>query len=181
MNPGDEKEILRNEAENLEDIDRFLHTGEAWLRRQHEESLSGREFCRQRASLLDRVIQRLLKRSVSLLRGEKSSLGISLLAMGGYGREELSPHSDVDLLILHPPGKVKNLESYLQAILHPLWDWGLTVGHTVQTSKESLRAAHKDLDLFFSFLDARWVAGDRGPFSTGRRNSRNRSAAKKRK
>ena len=84
--------------------------------------------------------------------------------MGGYGREELSPYSDVDLLILHPPGKIKHLEDHLQAILHPLWDWGLTVGHTVQTPKESLRAAHKDLDLFFSFLDARWIAGDKGTY-----------------
>ena len=164
MNPEIGKEISRNNAENLEDIERFLRSGEAWLRRQHEEGLSGQEFCRQRASILDGVIRRLLKRSLFLLRNEKSPPEISLLAMGGYGREELSPYSDVDLLILHPPGKVKNLESQLQEILHPLWDWGLTVGHTVQTPKESLRAAHKDLDLFFSFLDARWIAGDKGTY-----------------
>jgi len=159
-----EKEISRNGEENLEDIERFLRNGEAWLRRGHEEGLAGREFCRHRASFIDRVIQRLLKRSLSLLRDEKSPPGISLLAMGGYGREELSPYSDVDLLILHPPGKIKHLENHLQAILHPLWDWGLTVGHTVQTPKESLRAAHKDSDLFFSFLDARWIAGDKGTY-----------------
>ncbi|MBP1714273.1 MAG: (protein-PII) uridylyltransferase, partial [Deltaproteobacteria bacterium] len=147
MNPEMGKKIAENGAESLADIERFLRSGEAWLRRQHEEGLGGQEFCRQRASLLDRVIQRLLKRSLSLRR-EKSRPGISLLAVGGYGREELSPHSDVDLLILHPPGKGRDLESDLQAILHPLWDWGLTVGHTVQTSKESLRAAQKDPDLF---------------------------------
>ena len=164
MNPEIGKEIFRNGAESLEDIERFLRTGEGWLRGQHEEGLAGRDFCRQRASFLDRVIQRLLKRSLSLLRDEMSSPGISLLALGGYGREELSPYSDVDLLILHHPGKVKSLENHLQAILHPLWDWGLTVGHTVQTPKESMRAAHKDLDLFFSFLDARWIAGDRANY-----------------
>ena len=164
MNPEIGNEISRNDAENLEEIERFLRAGEGWLRGQHEEGLSGQEFCRQRASILDRVIQRLLKRSLSLLREEKSPPGISLLAMGGYGREELSPYSDVDLLILHPPGKVENLENHLQAILHPLWDWGLTVGHTVQTPKESMRAAHKDLELLFSFLDARWIAGDRANY-----------------
>ncbi len=135
MNPEIEKEISGNKAENLEDIGRFLRSGEAWLRRRHEEGLSGQEFCRQRAGILDGVIRRLLKRSLLLLGDEKSPPGISLLAMGGYGREELSPYSDVDLLILHPPGRVKNLEAHLQAVLHPLWDWGLTVGHTVQTTK----------------------------------------------
>ncbi len=160
------KELPEKSAESLDDIERFLRSGEAWMRGRQEEGLAGREFCRQRAGFVDRVIQRLLKRSLSLLGDEKSppGKGISLLAMGGYGREELSPYSDVDLLILHPPGKVKNLESHLQAVLHPLWDWGLTVGHTVQTPKESLRAAHKDLDLFFSFLDARWIAGDKGVY-----------------
>ena len=49
-------------------------------------------------------------------------------------------------------------------MLHPLWDWGLTVGYTVQTPKDSCRAAQKDLDLLLSFLDARWVAGDKGTF-----------------
>ena len=86
------------------------------------------------------------------------------MAMGGYGREELSPFSDVDLLLLHLPGKGKDLAEWVQALLHPLWDWGLTVGYTVQTPKDTLRAAAKDLDLFLSFLDARWVAGDKGLF-----------------
>jgi len=151
-----------NGAESLDDIGRFLKSGEAWLRRRHEKGLSGVEFCRERTDFVDRVLQRLLKRSCALLREEESAPGISLLAMGGYGREELSPYSDVDLLILHPPGKVRHLESLLQAILNPLWDFGLIVGHTVQTPRESLRAAQKDLDLFFSFLDARWIAGDKG-------------------
>jgi len=155
-------EIPKSGAESLEDIGRFLRSGEAWIRRRHDEGLSGMEFCRERADFVDRALQRLLKRSVALLKEEKSAPGISLLAMGGYGRKELSPHSDIDLLILHPPGKIRNLESHLEAILHPLWDFGLTVGHTVQTSKESLRAALKDPDLFFSFLDARWIAGDKG-------------------
>jgi [protein-PII] uridylyltransferase len=151
-------------AESLEDIERFLRAGQEWLRRQHEGGLSGRELCRQRAEFIDRLIQRLWARSQVLNPESAPSPGISLLAVGGYGREELSPCSDIDLLILHAPAKSKNLETPLQCILHPLWDWGLTVGHTVQTPKESLRAAQKDLDLFFSFLDARWIAGEKGMY-----------------
>ena len=56
------------------------------------------------------------------------------------------------------------MEEWLRAVLHPLWDWGMTVGYTVQTPKDSCQAAQKDLDLLLSFLDARWVAGDKGTF-----------------
>jgi [protein-PII] uridylyltransferase len=157
-----ENENSLSAEESLEDIGRFLKSGEAWLRRRHGEGLNGMEFCRQRTHFIDRLLQRLLKRSSALLGEETWPTGISLLAMGGYGREELSPSSDIDLLILHAPGLTGNLEPRLQAVLHPLWDFGLAVGHTVQTPKESLRAAQKDPDLFFSFLDARWIAGDKG-------------------
>jgi [protein-PII] uridylyltransferase len=162
MIPQMEKENEKNRADRLEDIERFLRSGDDWLRRRQAEGLAGRAFCRERSGFLDRTVQRLWKRALGLFRGENFPAGFSLLAMGGYGREELSPYSDIDLLILHPPGKTSQLEGFLAAFLHPLWDWGLTVGHTVQTPKESLRAAAKDPDLFFPFLDARYLAGDRG-------------------
>jgi [protein-PII] uridylyltransferase len=148
-------------AESLEDIERFLRAGQKWLRGEHRDGLSGQEFCRHHSSCMDRLIQRLFQRAQALFQDRQSTSGISILAVGGYGREELNPFSDIDLLVLHPSGKSKNLEGLLQAILHPLWDWGLTVGHTVQTPREGLRAAQKDLDLFFSFLDGRWIAGDK--------------------
>jgi [protein-PII] uridylyltransferase len=146
---------------SLEDIERFFRKGHEWLRKQHEEGLPGGEFCRSRSILMDHVLRRLWKRAVE---SQESSTGVALLAMGGYGREELSPCSDIDLLLLHLPGKGKELGQRLQVLLHPLWDWGLTVGYTVQTPKESWRGAQKDLDLLLSFLDTRWVAGDRGAF-----------------
>ena len=107
---------------------------------------------------MDRVLRRLLTLGKNASDGRVGTVGeFSLLATGGYGREELSPYSDIDLLILHPPNQGKDLEERLRAILHPLWDWGLTVGYTVQTPKDSLRAAQKDLEILFCFLDARWV------------------------
>jgi [protein-PII] uridylyltransferase len=113
---------------------------------------------------MDSVIRWLFKRSMDAQGRHAGDSGFALLAIGGYGREELSPFSDIDLLLLHLPGKGKDLEEWLCAVLHPLWDWGLTVGHTVQTPKDSCRAGQKDFDLLLSFLDARWVAGDKGTF-----------------
>jgi [protein-PII] uridylyltransferase len=158
-----EKFTLREPEETLEDIERFLRTGQEWLKKQHEGGLSGGEFCQNRSALIDGVLRRLWKRA-ALQNGRASNPGISLIAIGGYGREELNPFSDIDLLLLHAPGKGKDLAEWVQALLHPLWDWGLTVGYTVQTPKETLRASGRDLDLLLSFLDARRVAGDKGLF-----------------
>ncbi len=150
--------------ESLEDIERFFRKGQEWLKKQHEEGMPGGELCKSRSALMDSVLGRLWDRALVLREDRKSPSGLSLLAVGGYGREELSPFSDIDLLFLHLPGNGKDLKEWTQALLHPLWDWGLTVGYTVQTPKDSGRAAQKDLDLLLSFLDARWVAGDKGTY-----------------
>jgi [protein-PII] uridylyltransferase len=150
--------------DSLEDIERFLRKGQQWLQKAHADGLAGEEFGRSHAALMDSLIRRLYKRALDVNGERAADMGFSLLAMGGYGREELSPFSDIDLLLLHLPGKGKELEDWLRAVLHPLWDWGLTVGYTVQTPQDSCRAAQKDLELLLSFLDARWVAGDKGTF-----------------
>lgn len=159
-----DRQALDQGTENLEDIERFFRKGQEWLRKQHEEGMAGGEFCRSRSALMDSVLGRLWKRALALREDRKSPPGLSLLAAGGYGRQELSPFSDIDLLFLHLPGNGKDLKEWIQALLHPLWDWGLTVGYTVQTPKDSWRTAQKDLDLLLSFLDARWVAGDKGTY-----------------
>ena len=151
-------------SESLEDIERFFRKGQEWLKKRHAEGLSGEEFGQNYSALMDGVIRRLFKRAMDAKGGGGADSGFALLAMGGYGREELSPFSDIDLLLLHLPSEGKDLEGWLGAVLHPLWDWGLTVGYTVQTPKDSCPAAQKDLDLLLSFLDARWVAGDKGTF-----------------
>jgi [protein-PII] uridylyltransferase len=155
---------LNQGFESLEDMERFLRAGQGWLKKQHETGLAGAEFCQNRSTLIDNVLRRLWKRAVGSENGQASSSGLSLIAMGGYGREELNPFSDVDLLLLHFPGKGKDLSQWVQALLHPLWDWGLSVGYTVQTPKDTLRGASRNLDLFLAFLDSRWVGGDRGLF-----------------
>lgn len=148
-------------ADSLEDIERFFRTGQEWLKKRHEKGLSGGDYCQSRSSLMDSVLQRLWKRVMVSLGERDRRPGISLLAVGGYGREELNPFSDIDLLFLHPPGRGKELERGVQAFLHPLWDWGLTIGYTVQTPREAWRKAQKDLEVLLSFLDTRWVAGDK--------------------
>ena len=89
--------------------------------------------------------------------------GVTLVAVGGYGRAEMSPHSDVDLLCLVPP-RSDVTPATLRGLLYPLWDAGFQVGHAVRTPKEAVERAGRDLDAATSVLSARLVAGEEGPF-----------------
>ena len=82
--------------------------------------------------------------------------GVTVVAVGGYGRSELCLYSDIDLLLLHD-GPVD--EEAVRAILYPLWDSGLKVGHATRTVKATLSFARDDLNTLCTVLDARLVAG----------------------
>ncbi|MEU7567291.1 [protein-PII] uridylyltransferase [Streptomyces fradiae] len=88
--------------------------------------------------------------------------GTALVAVGGYGRGELSPRSDLDLLLLHdgtaPPAAVAALADRLW---YPVWDLGLALDHSVRTPAEARATAAADLKAHLGLLDARPVAGDR--------------------
>lgn len=82
----------------------------------------------------------------------------ALVATGGYGRGELSPHSDIDLLLLHR--KPERLAEAARALAYSFWDGGLSLSHQVMSPKESLRLARDRTDVFGAYLDARLLAGD---------------------
>ncbi|HEV7802314.1 MAG TPA: [protein-PII] uridylyltransferase [Burkholderiales bacterium] len=88
----------------------------------------------------------------------------ALLAVGGYGRGELFPYSDVDLLILLPRAPDANLERQLEQLLGTLWDIGLEVGHSVRTIDDCLALAEQDITVQTTLLEARLVAGNRELF-----------------
>lgn len=89
---------------------------------------------------------------------------LSLVALGGYGRRQLYPYSDIDLLILPGVADEALIERVLAGVVYPLWDARVSVGHAVRTIDETLELAHTDLTMCTSLLDARLVAGDEGPF-----------------
>ena len=84
---------------------------------------------------------------------------VSVVAVGGYGRGELSPHSDIDLLFLTAP-RPDITPATLRGLLYPLWDAGFQVGHAVRTAKETVERSTQDLDSATAILSARLIAGD---------------------
>ncbi|WP_086738463.1 [protein-PII] uridylyltransferase [Streptomyces glaucescens] len=86
--------------------------------------------------------------------------GVSLVAVGGYGRGELSPRSDLDLLLLHDGGDADAIAALADRLWYPVWDLGLALDHSVRTPAEARRTAAEDLKVQLGLLDARHLAGD---------------------
>ncbi|MGE5708930.1 MAG: [protein-PII] uridylyltransferase [Nitrospira sp.] len=82
-----------------------------------------------------------------------------VVALGGYGRRELAPHSDIDLMFLFRPGSEEAAKAFVRAVLHPLWDCGFQVGHSVRTIAQSIELAETDTTVKTSMMDARFLAG----------------------
>jgi len=85
---------------------------------------------------------------------------MAVVAVGGYGRRELCPRSDVDILFLHSYKVDRYVEAMTESMLYPLWDLGLEVGHSVRNIKETIRLGGEDDSIRTGLLDHRFVAGD---------------------
>lgn len=90
----------------------------------------------------------------------------AIIALGGYGRGELAPFSDLDLLFLHQARQRTQMRPLVERILRVLWDAGLTVGHSFQTAKECVAAAQQDLHLQTALTATRLLVGSRFLFET---------------
>jgi [protein-PII] uridylyltransferase len=92
--------------------------------------------------------------------------GVALLAVGGYGRRELFPHSDVDLLLLSEgETRSSSIREALSLFLRSLWDQGLRLSHSVRTPAECCELHHQNVELNISLLDQRFLAGDETLYS----------------
>ncbi|MGW4975392.1 [protein-PII] uridylyltransferase [Streptomyces mirabilis] len=94
--------------------------------------------------------------------GAEGLRGVSLVAVGGYGRGELSPRSDLDLLLLHDGADSGTVAALADRIWYPIWDLGLALDHSVRTPGEARKTASGDLKVQLGLLDARHIAGDLG-------------------
>ncbi|MGH7207594.1 MAG: [protein-PII] uridylyltransferase, partial [Nitrospiraceae bacterium] len=92
-----------------------------------------------------------------------------LVALGGYGRRELAPYSDIDLMFLYRPEAAAVVPELVRQMLHQLWDIGFQVGHSVRTIQDCLELASTDLTVRTSMMEARFLAGSPQLFQEFRR------------
>ncbi|MET8245847.1 [protein-PII] uridylyltransferase [Streptomyces sp. NPDC005202] len=128
----------------------------ARLRLLQEGARSGPPRRAALAGLTDNWLAGLFGAAAQRLRG------VSLIAVGGYGRGELSPRSDLDLVLLHDGGDAKAVAALADRIWYPVWDLGLALDHSVRTPSEARKTAGEDLKVQLGLLDARHIAGDLG-------------------
>lgn len=133
----------------------------AEVHRFHLQGGGGAHIVKALSDLADSLI---LKGFQSLDPRFVQGWGGTLIAIGGYGRQELSPASDIDLMFLYPEGQAKETEVVSSHLLCILWDLGYTVGHSMRTLEETLGLARQDALIATSLLESRFLHGDRNLF-----------------
>lgn len=125
-----------------------------------EQGLSGQPLLEKHSGLIDGFICDCFAK----VANDKVSGSVALIALGGYGRQELFPYSDIDLMILYSPWFKRKIQEVSDAVLYPLWDTGMEVGHGVRTIKESIRQGREDFFFQVAMADARLIAGSQKLF-----------------
>src|SRR5262249_44167239 len=152
-------------TDGLARIKAGFQEGRARIRRAVEEDgLHGLAAARSLSELQDAVIQVIYDfatRHIFYAANPTAAERITVVATGGYGRGELAPGSDVDLLFVRPFKQTQWGESVIEVILYMLWYLGLKAGHATRRLAECVRLAKQDVTIRTAILEARYLWGDK--------------------
>ncbi len=146
----------------------FLKLEEARLRIAHALGAGGLWVSRARSIVLDALVKQAFRIAVEPFAtdaGKDRRGGLSVVAIGGYGRRELAPFSDLDLLLLHPNQRPAEMRDVVTHLLQLLWDAGLTISQRQHNAVECVQAARHDPHLMTALFHARFVTGDEKYFA----------------
>ncbi len=136
----------------------------AWntLKMEHEAGMDSLEVIAQLTRLMDEIVTFVYDRTAQDLakEGMTEDEHLVLLALGSYGRKELSPHSDLDLLFLVPDEISQWTQVFTERMLYMLWDIGLDVGYSTRTAKDCYTLAKDNYEVLTSIIDGRYLKGD---------------------
>ncbi|MDA0999398.1 MAG: [protein-PII] uridylyltransferase [bacterium] len=138
--------------------------GNVLLEQAHREGVGGLKLAAVRTSFVDALLVQIWSHALQSSSAEGESVealsSCALLAIGGYGRGELSPASDIDLLFLFSR-RTENASKFVRTALYLLWDAGMTIGHSARTIAECLRIAREDYQSETAMMEHRFIAGER--------------------
>ncbi len=133
----------------------------AAVRKRHDDAASGSDIVRMMSAAADEIVRGVFQFATNSLPTRRSiSTRVALCALGGYGRAELSPYSDLDVCLLYEGAldePVRALNSY---IIPFLWDSGFAVGYSIHSVREAVDLAKNDMQAFTRFLEGRLLAGE---------------------
>jgi len=141
----------------------YLGRARQLLFAEHRAGATGGVIVAQWTAVVDRVVQALYDAARASYADRYTVLDqrVALIAQGGYGRGELNPCSDIDLLVVYPQRPDAFVETVTEKVLYALWDTGLTVGHALRNLRDCVKLGGKDLKVKTALLDTRFLAGDR--------------------
>src|SRR5437588_1707854 len=155
-------------SEELARYKGFLKVETHRLKILHRAGAGGLALCQARAAILDVLLRYLWNTAKANLseQAQKEFSQVSLVALGGYGRAELNPHSDIDFMFLHNrqiavgTKPLPYLAKIIDGILYPVWDVGLKAGHSVRSIDDCVKVANGDMQAKTSLIEARLITGD---------------------
>jgi len=151
----------RRLRERLDLYKKFLKIEEHRLRLKHSSGAGGLEIVRDRAALLDVILRHLFDGALEGSTFAERTPPVALLAIGGFGRGELNPYSDVDILFLHDSLRLgAEVTEIVEQVLYMLWDVGFKVGHSTRSINDAVQLANSDVLTKTSLLESRFLAGD---------------------
>jgi [protein-PII] uridylyltransferase len=143
----------------LQRLKALIASAQERIRQEHAGGERGRNVVRHLTALVDDVVRTVFQ--FVLAQHQTTVPACALLALGGYGRGELNPHSDIDLMFLchkTPP------DTLIRETLYLLWDVGYTLGHSVRTRRDAVQMVNMDLSAQTAMMEARFVEGDKPLF-----------------
>ncbi|MDC1381944.1 [protein-PII] uridylyltransferase [Candidatus Puniceispirillum sp.] len=149
--------VLTNRPQILNCLRSHLEVAKAGLRQSFYDSNDGAVYVGMHAWTIDILLQLLYVETQKHCRGGDD---LAVIAVGGYGRGEMAPYSDIDIMILMPKKSDATHIKFIEFMLYILWDLGLKIGHSSRSISESINAARDDQTVLTSLLEMRHVAGD---------------------
>jgi [protein-PII] uridylyltransferase len=156
----------------------FLKVEAQRLKIVHRGGGEGRVVCQARSVIIDWLLRYILEgvKNAAPPPDKTAWPVFALVAIGGYGRAELNPHSDIDIMFLHESDMVSQgkarpaLAALVDGLLYTLWDLGFKVGHSVRSVEDCVKVANSDMQSKTSLIEARLITGDEKLFDRFERN-----------
>jgi len=158
----------------VQSVKRRLAEGYERLRQQHSLGATGAAICAAMSDLRDEALMDLARAALNDLGLSSLWSELALVAHGGYGRRDVAPHSDVDLMLLHRPGAADRVAPLAGRLLSDVFDAGLSLGHSVRTPEQACRLAVGDPTICTSLIQSRFLGGNRTMFTRFERQLRRR-------
>jgi [protein-PII] uridylyltransferase len=165
--------LLRPPAESNSDLEfsralrRFLKIEDRRLRMRHQIGDAGLQTAAARSFVLDLAVDHAFQRAINAGGSpHPEQTACALVAIGGYGRAELAPFSDVDLLCISSGSKLAEMKKVSERLLRLLWDAGITVGHSFRTVRDCISASLADPHLRTSLVSTHLIAGNKALYNS---------------